>query len=306
MAGLVNWIADRIVKILVLLVVLVTVSFIGYYVWDNYFRPSPSALDQAIEHMEKLIRANPNDPELRAAVAEIYLTNGMYREAITQYQETLKAVADHKGAIFGLGSAYMAIGRNNEAIQYLNRVVEMSKDNEMARLDQRLETAYYYLGQIYLNMGQPEQAVEQLENAIALVPTDADALYLLGRAHQEKQVYNDAINYYARAVNLVPDFKEVYQGMAQCYRALGNEAVAAYPEGMMALLSGKYQEAVQQLEAAIAAKPDLANAFWGLGVAYEKTGQVEQAKGAYQQALAVDPDHIAAQAGASRMGRSLP
>ena len=306
MAKLINWIADRIVKILAVLVVLVAVSFIGYYVWDNYFRPSPSALDRAIEHMEELVRANPNDPELRAAVAEIYLTNGMHQEAITQYQEALTAVTDHKGAIFGLGSAYMALGRNNEAIPYLTRVVEMSKDNEMARLDQRLETAYYYLGQIYLDMGQPESAIEQLENAIALMPTDADALYLLGKAHQEQTAYNDAIDYYARAIKLVPDFREVYQGMAQCYRALGNEAVAAYPEGMMALLSGKYHEAIQQLEVATAAKPDLANAFWGLGMAYERTGQVEQASSAYQQALAVDPDHILAQAGATRAERSLP
>ncbi len=306
MGKLFDWIAKRAPKILLTLLAIVSVSFISYYVWDNYFRPSPSLLDRTIAHMETLIRANPNDPKLRTAVADVYLANGMSKEAIIQYKETLKVIEDHKGALLGLGSAYMALGDDDVAIDYLNRVVELSRDSKMARLDKCLETAYYYLGQIYVGRGQPDQAIEQLGNAIALAPTDADALYLLGRAYQEKGAHNEAIEHYVRAVTLVPDFKEAYQGMTQCYQALGDEAVADYPRGMVALLSGKYQKAIQQLEAAVGIKSDIANAFWGLGAAYERSGQTEAARIAYQQALVVHPDHILAKAGVGRLEKNSP
>jgi tetratricopeptide (TPR) repeat protein len=298
--------AGRAIKILSGLVVIISLAFVGSYAWDNYLRPSPSILDQATEHMEELVRANPNDPELRIAVADVYLANEMYRQAITQYKEVLTVTEDHKGALFGLGSAYMALGQQGEASNYYSRVVELGKDNEMARLDKQLETAYYYLGRIYLDSGDLDQAVEQLKSALTLNPADADALYLLARAYQERKDYSEAVEIYSRVITFVPDFKEAYQGLADCYQALDDPGGVAYGKGMMALISGAYPEAIQQLEAAVISRPDIANAFWGLGIAYEKTGQKEPAGTAYQQALAVDPAHILAKNGISRLERTAP
>ncbi len=301
-----NWSAERAIKILLGLLVIISLAFVGSYVWDNYLRPSPSILDQAVEHMEELVHANPNDPELRIAVANVYLANEMYRQAITQYKEALTVTEDHKGALFGLGSAYMSLGQKGEASNYYSRVVELGKDNEMARLDKQLETAYYYLGQIYLDSGDLDQAVEQLENALALNPADADALYLLARTYQERKAYSEAIKYYNQVITLVPDFKEAYQGMADCYQALDDSGGVAYGKGMMALISKAYPEALRQLEAAVISKPDIANAFWGLGIAYERTGQKEPAGTAYQQALAMDPAHILAKNGILRLEKTSP
>lgn len=301
-----DWIARRATRLLLALVLAVVISVGAYYVWDNYLRSSPSALGSVIEQMEELVGANPSDPELRTALGDVYLASGMYHKAITQYKETLKIVEDHKGALFGLGSAYMALGREGVAIDYLKRVVELSKGSEMARLDKRLEASYYYLGQIYLDRGDLDQAIEQLENAIALNPGDADALFLLGKAQQGKRAYNEAIEYYGQAVTYVPDFIEAYQGMAECCQVLGDESLAAYAEGMVALLSGSYQEAIRQLELAVATECDIANAYWGLGRAYARTGQTEQAKDAYGQALEVDPDYIPAQAALHRLQMTSP
>ena len=94
--------------------------------------------------------------------------------------------------------------------------------------------------------------------------------------------------------------------MAKCYQSLGDDAVVDYPRGMVSLLSGKYQKAIQQLSAVVAVKSDIANAFWGLGAAYERSGQTEAAKTAYQQALVVRPDHLLARAGVGRLQKNSP
>ncbi len=301
-----GWPDGWVIKILMVLVVVIFLGFAGFYVWDNYFRPSPSALDQAIKHMEDLVRAHPGDPELRVGVADVYSANGMYEQAITQYTEALKVTENHKGALFGLGKAHMALGHKDEAISYFKRVVELGKDSEMARLDKQLEAAYYYLGQIYLDSADFGQAVEHLGNAVALNPGDADAIYLLARAYQGEHDYNEAVNQYSQVITFVPDFKEAYQGMSDCYQALNDLGGVAYANGMVALLSGKYSEAIQELEVAVARRADIANAFWGLGTAYERTGQTEQAETAYRQALAVDPDHILAKDSIRRLERMSP
>jgi tetratricopeptide (TPR) repeat protein len=116
----------------------------------------------------------------------------------------------------------------------------------------------------------------------------------LATAYQRKELHGEAIQYYHQATNLAPDFSEAYQQMAESYQALGDGGGVAYATGMMELISGNTEEAIRQLEVAVAAKPDIANAFWGLGLAYEKTGQLGPAKSAYQQALVVDPEHILA------------
>jgi tetratricopeptide (TPR) repeat protein len=122
----IDWTGRRAIRVLLVLVVVVTIGFIGSYVWDNYFRSTPSLLDRTIEHLEELVRANPGDPEVRVAVAEAYLANGMYQEAITQYNETLKLLENHQGALFGLGSAYFALSQDNEAINYFNTTLVKS------------------------------------------------------------------------------------------------------------------------------------------------------------------------------------
>jgi tetratricopeptide (TPR) repeat protein len=306
MGRLIGWVSARSVKLLAVTAIVVVAGFIGYYLWDNYFRPVPTILDQAEAHLEELIQANPGDPDLRVAVADVYLANGRYQEAITQYEEALKVVEDHKAALFGLGSTYMVLGNDSIAIDYFNQVIAMSKDAELARLDEQLETSYYYLGKIYLDNGELDQAIEQLESAIALVPMDADAIYLLGMAYQEQGSYLAAIENYERAVAFVPDFRDAFRGMADCYEALGDEASVAYPEGMLVLLEDHYPEAIELLEAAVTARPDIANAFWGLGAAYELTGRTDEALAAYQQALEVNPNHVLANDGLARLEGASP
>jgi tetratricopeptide (TPR) repeat protein len=297
-------VSARAIKILSVLAVLVVVGFVGYWVWFNYLQPAPSVVERSIQHIEDRIREDPSNPELRVAAADIYLANGMHRDAVTQYEEAIKVAEGHQGALLGLGRAHMALGDDDLAIDYFAQVIEIGMKGSLPRLDQKLEAALFYQGQLYLRTDRPQEAIDALIQAIALSPMDADAIYVLGRAYQEMGDHREAISRFNWAVQFIPDWTEAYQDMAVSYRALGDEQGRTYPDGMLALLRGDYEKAVQDLTVATSVEPENANAHWGLGAAYEMLQRPSDALAAYQAALAADSDHILAQAGAARLEQS--
>ena len=165
----------------------------------------------------------------------------------------------------------------------------------MAGTDVALEAAYYFLGESYLRLGQPVDAIQQLEAALLISPVDADALYQLGLAYQADGQPELAVQRYQKAVRLVPDFIEVYQAMVDSYSALGRPDHVTYAQGMVAFGQKDYQAAVSNLERATEALPDFGPAFLGLGLAYEHLGNLPQALWAVERALELDPGDFAAQ-----------
>ena len=101
----------------------------------------------------------------------------------------------------------------------------------------------------------------------------------------------------------VPDFAEAYEKLALAYERKGLQLESRYARGMQAYSNGRYEEAIPELEAALAAPaPVSAAAYTGLGLVRESQGQRDLAIAAYQQALAIQPDGFNARAGLARLG----
>jgi tetratricopeptide (TPR) repeat protein len=252
--------------------------------------------------LEKIVAQNPDDPDLRVELALFYSEAGSMQQAIEQLKTALDLNESHQGALVALGDIYMQLGQYEEAIVPYRKVVELNKDNPMRGVNRQLEAVYYYLGVAYFNLGKPEDAIQSLEEALSIDRTDADAWYMLGATYQHMGEVEEAIESFKEAVRFVPNFQEAYQGLAQGYEETGQESLARYAEAMVSYSSGAISEAVRQLEEVVAAAPDLAEAYLGLGLAYEKDGQTEKAISAYQQALRIDPDVWLARAKLQALG----
>ncbi len=287
---------QRLVIIAATAVVASTLLFGGYYYWDRYVHlgdKSPIELD--IEHLEQAIREDPQDPERRVALAEYYLGKEMYAEALDQSGQVLVTFPEHEGALLVNGIAYVRLSKPTEAIPPLEKFASLRKDLPMANTDTGLETAYYFLGESYNKTNRPADAITAFEAALVISPTDADALYQAGVASQATGRPEKALEYFHRAVRLVPDFTEAYAGMIESYTALDKPDYVAYARGMQAFSLQDYKTAQTHLEFATTALPDFAPAFLGLALTYEKTGQLDLALAAVDKALALDPNDFAAQ-----------
>ena len=284
--------------ILVVLAALVVtlLLFGGYYYWDRYVRLGDrSPLELNIEHLERDIRENPENPAVRVALAEAYLGEGQYKQALAQTSQVLSAYPDDEGALLISGMASIRLNQLAPALASLEKFVAARKDRPMAKTDSILGMAYYFLGESYVKLNRPADAIPALESALNINRTDADAIYQLGRAYQANGQPEAALDRYHQAARFVPDFTEAYRSMAEVYSALGRADYMAYARGMEAFTLQDYVTAQTQLEQATNALQDFAPAFLGLGLVYERLDQLNAALAAAQRAMELNPDDFATQ-----------
>jgi len=297
---------QRAIWIVLAVLIAVIVAFIGYYVWDRYVHLGDrSPIDVGVANLEKAIRDDPQNVEARVALAESYLSGGQVKKALEQANQVLTNYPENHGALLIAGVAYVRLDQPEAALAPLEKFVALRRDGPMAKADTALEAAYYFLGESYMKLDRPAEAILVLEAALVISPADADALYQAGLAYQASGQPEAALERYHRAVRLVPDFAEAYSGMVQAYTDTGQSDYKGYAQGMEAFSLGDYKSALSHLEGATQALPEFAPAFLGLGLTYEKTGQLEAAESAIVRALELDPHDFAAQQALGRIQSML-
>ena len=297
---------QRAIWIVLAFLVATLMLFGGYYYWDRYIHigdKSPIELD--VEALEQAIRDDPQNPEKRVALAEYYLDKGEPQKAFEQSNQVLKLYPENENAMLIAGLSAVQMEQPETALPPLEKFVAARKDQPMAKTDNALETAYYFLGESYLKLERPDDAIAALEAALTIKRTDADALYQLGQAYQSVGQPEAALERYQQAVRLVPDFSEAYSGMIESYTALNQPDYVAYARGMQAFTLQDWQTAKTHLEYATQALPDFAPAFLGLGLTYEKLGDMKAAQTAIEKSIQLDKNNFAAQQALGRIQATL-
>ncbi|MFC1864571.1 tetratricopeptide repeat protein [Chloroflexota bacterium] len=85
----------------------------------------------------------------------------------------------------------------------------------------------------------------------------------------------------------------------------GQEELASYASAMVDYCSGLTDQAITQLEETIAINQNCAEVYIGLGLAYEKKGDINKAIAAYERALYLQPDSWLAKAKVEALGSRL-
>lgn len=294
---------EKAIKIVAVLLAVSLLSFGVYYYLDRYGRHDrASVTEKALQSLEEEVRADPSNPGLRVAVAGAYLASNRYKEAIAQYQEALSVQPDNQQALIGVGHALYIAGRQDEAVEPYEQVVELNRDNP-GRYDAKpLALVYYNLGSIYLASGRFDEAVESFQETIAVDNADAEARYWLGEAHRKKGQWEKAAAAYRDAIRFVPNYLEAYQGLMTAYTNLGDNVMAGYARGMASYAAKDFKAAIRQLEAVVKERPTLAEAHFGLGLAYEESGKSDSAAVAFRQVLDLEPQNLWAKGSLQRIG----
>lgn len=268
---------------------LAVLGLAGLYVRERVTQPTTSLADRRVEQAKAAVRSDPNNADARVTLGSALLTKRMYREALEQFQEILRANEWHQAALIGAGVASARLRQDDQAVQYFQKVVEINQDKDFVDVDRRLNAVYYELGRIYLAKGQMDEAVDSLQKALRIDRTDADVLMLLGQALTGQGNLDEAMYAYRSAAAFVPDFVDAYQGLITAAEKKGDADWAAYGKAMIAFSTGKYDEAIRGLEA-IVSNMDQPDAATGLGLTYEAKGDKAKALEAYQKAVSIDPD----------------
>jgi tetratricopeptide (TPR) repeat protein len=152
-----------------------------------------------------------------------------------------------------------------------------------------------------------EEAIRELDRAIALKPDDAQAYLDRGNLQVDARRYAEAIRDYGQAIALKPDYTAAWCNRGNCYSSAGrpdealrdlDRAIALKPDFAQAYVSrgsihaaGKrYAEAMRDYDRAIALKPDYPEAWFRRGSLFARTGRTEEALRDLDRAIELKPD----------------
>jgi len=157
-------------------------------------------LDEALEQYTKAVALAPKNQDLRVRYASALLLKGRPEAAAQVLEEGHKLKPLDAEGWYTLGQAYLALGRAKEA--------GVALENALALAPLRFPAAYYYLGQVYLALGEHEKARGRLTVAVRLEPKRAEYRYLLCLANEKLGDKEGARYQCQEALKLKPGYKE--------------------------------------------------------------------------------------------------
>jgi len=122
-----------------------------------------------MEEIKSLVARN------RAHLGDRLKERGRISAAVLEYRRAMAETRDSVPIMSRLSSALVDLGRNEEALEILNRMKEISPDHP---------TPYTKLGQVYLEMKDFKRAKEAFENSIQINPFNPEVHLGMANAYE--------------------------------------------------------------------------------------------------------------------------
>jgi tetratricopeptide (TPR) repeat protein len=156
-------------------------------------------LDEAIETFQDLVGRRPEVAEARHNLAVAYARRGRQQEAITQFREAVRLQPDLHAARIDLASLFLEIQRPLEAIKALQAVIAaVSTGTQDSTMVDPVDV-HYRLSIAFLMAGQLQKAIGELAGVIREQPAHAGAHTYLGRIYYQTGQYDQAWKHTRRA-----------------------------------------------------------------------------------------------------------
>jgi len=176
------------------------------------------------------VRQNPDSWMAHNNLGHVYLQNGQWDDAITQFRFGLQLKPDDERACYNLGLALAAKGQIQEASAQYQRAVEINP---------RFAEACNNLGNCFLQQGMAEKAITPYQKALALRSDNAEAHNNLGDCFFELGRLDEALAHFQKAAELKPDYAEAHHNL-----------------GNVLLQKGRIAEAISHYDKTLQLKPD--------------------------------------------------
>jgi protein O-mannosyl-transferase len=131
--------------------------------------------------------------------------------------------------------------------------------------------AYYNRGQVFMNGGQLDKAIEDYSMAASLNPSYEEAFYNRGLAFEKSGQPGRAGEDYERAISLNPSNYQAFNNRGVLYGA-----------------AGSYDSAIEYFTRALALNPDYPDAYFNRGITYTLINRRDRALSDFDKAIALN------------------
>lgn len=269
---------------------------------------------EALSHLRTALESNPAEDGYWASYAEMLQESGHIEEA-----EAIRALAQARGQ---RGAETQELTHHRPAarqpapaeLEALWTLFQAERFEEAESSARRLAQRYPNAAQVWKiqgatleRLGRRHEALEVLQTALSLDPTDHETANNLGVNLLNLGRLDEALAYFQQVLALVPNYSEAHYNAANALHGLGrwHEAEAAFlrsieqrPDfapaynnlGNALREQGRLSEAETAFRRTIELWPTFAPAYNNLGNALREQGRLSEAEVCYRQALALDSD----------------
>ena len=170
------------------------------------------------------------------------------------------------------GIRLMKERRWEEAVRLFESLAKQTPDQE---------EIYFQLGVSYLELGQFDKAEETLKRALRLKPQHVAALLQLARLYEATQRLQEALDVYAKVIQVDP------LGEAVQFSLLKKNLI----EGILLARSGDFDSALRLFQAASEIDPNNPDAHYNMGLIYLKRKEEAKAEEVFRKVVEVNPQH---------------
>ncbi len=228
----------------------------------------PETLTSAEIVFKQALKIDPNYGAAEAALGETY----WHRYDLTKQKQWIASAQQACTKAVDLGNAgaegHVCLGLLENGTGQYEKAVEQLQ--QAAQLDPTNDRAYRSLADAYQHLNQPDKAEETYKRAVAGRPQDWRGYTFLGAFYETQAEYEKAVAMWRRATELDPDSYTAFNGL-----------------GAALLYQGKDDEATPAFEKSIALRPNY-TAYSNLAAAYFRLRRYKQAAASFKEALALD------------------
>jgi tetratricopeptide (TPR) repeat protein len=225
-------------------------------------------------------QGNP-DAEARFTMGVAHLREGRPDMALEDFQKAAKLDPKNPYVMKGLGQAYSAKRRWNDAISAFRKALVLNPYYVDVRND---------LGTALVLSGDREGGKKEFLGAFGdpTNPTPEISARNLGQAYLEEKNYPEALNWFRTSINRNKAYGDAYVGVADALLGMG-----------------RLEEMVVQLETGVKEAPEDPSLELALGQAYSRVGRFTEARARLEEAVRRDPTGPAGRRAAEEL-KQLP
>jgi len=172
--------------------------------------------------MEKLAQVAPTSVWKHLAAAEAHESQGSYDQAIPEYHEVLKLEPQRPGIHYRIGRSLLGRYWQRHSSEDLTGA-EKEFEQEL-QIDPANANSAYELGELRRKANRFDEAQQYFERALQHYPDFPEAQLGLAAVLQAKKLNDQAVIHAQRAVAIDPENEVGWYRLAQIQKALGNNA----------------------------------------------------------------------------------
>lgn len=138
---------------------------------------------------------------------------------------------------------------------------------------------------VYIQQDNWDKAIEQLEMAVEMYPSDVEAHYLLGEGMAQKQNWERMNEEFDQSLAVAPTFE------AQIKNTREKNWVNKFNAGVASLNNNDVEKAIENVTTAVRIDPTRVESYKTLGIAYTRADNLELAKENFRKVLELEPDN---------------